>query len=893
MSIIGKTLAHYQITSELGKGGMGEVYQATDTKLGRDVAIKVLPEEFAQDTDRVARFQREAKLLASLNHSNIAAIHGLEEVDSTNFLVMELVEGQTLDDRIKSGAIPVEDALKLALQIAEALEAAHEKGVIHRDLKPANIKVTPDGKVKVLDFGLAKALAGEKADLNLSNSPTLSVAATQQGVILGTAAYMSPEQARGKEVDKRADIWAFGVVLYEMLTGKQLFASDTVSDTLASVLTREPDFSILPADIHPNIGKLLRRCLQKDPEKRLRDAADASLEIEEAFDDPYFTKILPTEPPVRRRLRQILFGSLLLITGLVIGWGTGILKTPEPTIPSPMARLALGMPSQTHLFLESYSYPLNMALSQDGSRIAFIAQHGDGTSRLYLRSMDDPQAKVVPDSENATLPFFSPDGEWVAYCANNSLFKVSVEGPVPREIGKLPFSPRGAAWGADEIIYLGGANRGLYRMPANGGEAVEITHPDIDHGEQYHAWPDVMPDGKHLLFTAVRADGYDIGALSIKTGEWHILEQTDGAGQPRYLNSGHLVFFRGGGLFAAPFDVSSMAFSGPAVLVMENISWKFDAGLYVGRFYVSRSGSLLYLPASGNEEQSKLVLVDRSGTEEALPTPIGRYYSRPVFSPDGKQITYDRFVRKAVDVWTFDLERRTENRLTSQDDNIMPVWNSDGTRIIFSKFRSGTASFDLYWAPAIGGARPELLKELDNDQFGIDASRDGRFVAFGWQKPGTGEDIYLLHLDEGKATTPFLTELSGESFPAFSPDTRFLAYVSDRTGRSEIYVRSVSGNEDFVPISNGGGYSVRWSPVKDELFYLAGDKMMVVPFSTSSQFRAGKPEVVFQGHYNALFDVAPDGQHFLMVKPSEQEPVTHIQVFLNWFEKLKKRVKVD
>jgi serine/threonine protein kinase/Tol biopolymer transport system component len=894
MSMIGKALGTFTLKAQIGKGGMGEVYRAKDQKLGRDVAIKVLPEEFAKDADRVARFQREAKLLASLNHPNIAAIYGLEESNGTHFLVLELIEGDTLADRIKRGPVPVEESLKLALQIAEALEAAHEKGVIHRDLKPANIKVTPDGNVKVLDFGLAKAFAGDSEDMNLSNSPTLSVAATQQGVILGTAAYMSPEQARGKQVDKRTDIWAFGCVLFEMLTGQQTWTGDTVTDIIAAALAKDPDFSILPASIHSDVKKLLRRCLKKDPKKRLRDAADAAIEIEEALVASISSETGSAKPPIRRWRLELLFGTIILAIGLIAGWIVGILKAPERVAVSPVAQLAVVMPPETELLLTPGNFPLNMALSQDGRWIAFVAQKSAEEMQLYLRSIDNSEVHAIPGSENARLPFFSPDGKWVAYYMNNALFKASVDGLVPLKIGDLPFGPRGAAWGENEAIYLGGANRGLYRISANGGEAVEVTKPNLDQGEQYHAWPDALPDGKNVLFTSVRADGYSIGVLSLKTGECHILEQTEGAGQPHYLNSGHLVFFRKGGLFAAPFDSSLIALAGPDALVQEDVSWRFDAGLDLGYFSVSRSGSLLYLPASGTEEQSRLVMVDRSGNEEELPTPIGRYYGSLSFSPDMKQITYDFIQRKAVDIWTFDIERGTENRLTFQDDNIGPTWSSDGTQIVFSKFKRGVPSFDLYWAPADGSGRPEPLLLKGNDQFGADFSPDGRLIAFVESNPKTGYDIHILHLDEERSATPFIATPSNEEDPVFSPDGRFLAYTSDRTGRSEIYVQPLSGNKNITTISNDGGSAPEWSPRGDEIFYRSGDKMMAAKvLSTSPSFSAEKSQEIFQGSYGPYFDVAADGKHFLMLKPSKRPPISQIQVVLNWFEELKERVPVN
>jgi serine/threonine protein kinase len=614
MSMIGKTLAHYEITSRLGKGGMGEVYQAKDRKLGRDVAIKVLPEEFAKDADRVSRFQREAKLLASLNHPNIAAIYGLEESGGKNFLVLELVEGDTLADQIKKGPIPVEETLRLALQIAEALEAAHEKGVIHRDLKPANIKVTPDGKVKVLDFGLAKAFAPDR-EMNRSNSPTLthsptlSDMATRQGVILGTAAYMSPEQAKGKAVGRQADVWAFGVVLYEMLTGRQLFAADTALDTLARVLTNEPDLEIVPVRVRP----LLRRCLQKNPKERLRDIGDVKLELQEAIAGTNEVLVAPvTALEPQRRLRTILLWAASLALMATIAGLTGWQL--KPLLPRPIARFSCFLPADQTLISGTMQA---IAISPDSSRFVCATNKG-----LYLRSMDQLQGRIIPGTEGEVgNPLFSPDGQWVGFWSgrDKQLKKIPIGGGSPVTICVAERSCD-AFWGTDNFILFDGDDSRIMRASADGGtpeKILEIKEKD----DQFYA-PQLLPDGTNLLLTFGRI-GRDfdmkIAVQSLRSGTRKELFAGRSA---RYLNTGHLVYVQGGDLFAVPFDANSLKVTGGSVPMVQGV-----AGI-VARYAVSSSGALVYVQSAGGssgESKSILVWVDRNGKEEAIEAPPRAY----------------------------------------------------------------------------------------------------------------------------------------------------------------------------------------------------------------------------------------------------------------------------
>ena len=492
--MIGKTLSHYKVLEKIGQGGMGEVYRAEDTNLSREVAIKVLPEQFTQDPQRLARFEREAKLLASLNHPNIAAIYGLEEADGVRFLALELVPGETLAERVAKGPVPVEKALEVCRQIAEGVEAAHEKGVIHRDLKPANVKVTPEGKVKILDFGLAKAFEAEPAVTDISQSPTLTEEMTRAGVILGTAAYMSPEQAKGKPVDKRSDVFAFGYVLYELLTGKRAFEGERITETIAAVLKSEPGWETLPENTPWSIRTLLRRCLQKDVHRRKQHIDDARIEIEEALADPATASgtaaAMPTPKGWRRSIPLGLTALVALVMVVAVGTGVWILKPSAPAGGLAMARLTVALPPGQKLPDLSVSRP-PVALSPNGTKLAYVARQA-GTERLYLRALDSLEPNAISGSEGARDPFFSPNEQWVGFWANDVFFKVSVDGRVPVRIADVPIGMRGAAWGQDGTIILGGTNTGLHRVDAEGGVPLEITRPDSERGEQYHAWPEVL-----------------------------------------------------------------------------------------------------------------------------------------------------------------------------------------------------------------------------------------------------------------------------------------------------------------------------------------------------------------------------------------------------------------
>jgi serine/threonine protein kinase len=881
MSMIGKTLVHYEITAEIGRGGMGEVYQAKDTKLGRDVAIKVLPEEFALDTDRVARFQREAKLLASLNHPNIAAIYGLEESEGIHFLVMELIEGDTLGDRIQSGPIPVEEVLKLALQMAEALEAAHEKGVIHRDLKPANIKVTPDGKVKILDFGLAKAYVGDQGNVNLADSPTISVAATQQGVILGTAAYMSPEQARGKPVDKRADIWAFGCVLYEMLTGKSAFQGEDVSETLASVIKGDSNLSLLPANIHPRVREVITRCLQKEQKKRYGGIGEAQYEIEQVLADPSGVFVQPSliaKPKKKLQVGIPLVSAIAILCLIVAGVAGWYMK---PIEPHRITRFSHELPEGQEF---ENLYERVLEVSPDGRQIVYRTNEG-----LYLRSVDQLDARFLPGTQGAQKPFFSPDGQWIGFLSttDNQLKKIPISGGSPVKLtGVASFGS--CSWGVDDRIVYGEPGIGIMRVSSNGGtpEVIVEERASILH-------PQILPDEKSVLFTNISDYPGMVMVQSLETGERKELFQGHDA---KYLPTGHLVYELDSSIFAVPFDLDRLALTGGPISMIQGV---YREG--TPQYAVSDSGTLVYVPGTTGVSQQlgTLVWVDRSGKEEAIDAPPRPYVSAHL-SPDATRVALDIRDQKN-DIWIRDLDRKTLTRLTYDPAiDFGGIWSPDGTKVVYAN------QMNIYQRPADGSGSPELLTTIrERRGFPETFSPDGKHLLITGGLPST--DISLFSIDAGEAPKPLVASKFNEYNASISPDGRWMAYQSDKSGRFEIYVRPFPEvNALLCQISTEGGECPLWNKNGRELFYFQKPGIMVsVPLETGTSFKAGTPKVLFKGEYRSGFisgynrtqhSVTPDGQRFLMIKAAGAKagsaPPRQINVILNWFEELKQRVPV-
>ena len=739
---VGSRLAHYDVTALIGEGGMGQVYQATDTKLNRQVALKILPEAFAADPDRLARFQREAQVLASLNHPGIAAIYGIEEADDTRALVLELVEGPTLADRIAQGPIPVDEALPIAKQIAEALEAAHEQGVIHRDLKPANIKVREDGTVKVLDFGLAKALDPSHTG-DPSQSPTLTAAATQMGVIMGTAAYMSPEQAAGRPVDKRSDIWSFGVVFFEMLTGDRLFVGETVPHVLARVLDWEPDLGVLPEPTPAAVGRLLRRCLRKDRGERLHDIADARLEITDALTVPERDDVGIHQPGFWQRPAAAVIGALVLVSVAVLVT-LGVTDSNQGVVAEsgPTKYLPVAVPEGVSLTYDPEEP--GVTISPGGRHVVFVgASEGE---RLYLLDLERPEdATPIAGTEGARAPFVSPDGVWVAFEANNKLLKVNLNGGDAVELADVA-SFRGGTWSqdAESIYYTPVANGGLYRVSTDGGgEPEAISMPDRDGYDMEHEWPDILPGGGLLLYSSC-CWPERIMVLDLETGQRHQL--IENGFFPRYVSTGHILFARGGSLLAVRFDPVSLEVGTPEEVIGDLVT----GNDHPAEFAVSQSGDLVYLSGVSDSERV-LVRVDATGTAERLAADAYADPMRRSMSPNGQRLALSmrrgpgseaRANVSQTDVYLYDLVRGVFDRVTlDPHGDWTPVWRPDGRDVVFSSVRGGPA--DLYVRPVDRSAPAALLYASEFDKWPSSWSPDGTLLAFEQQDPVTGWDTWI------------------------------------------------------------------------------------------------------------------------------------------------------
>ena len=888
----GSRLGHYDVSSLLGEGGMGQVWQATDTQLNRQVALKILPDAFAADPDRLARFTREAQILASLNHPNIAAIYGIEEAEGTRALVLELVEGPTLADRISKGPIPLDETLPIAKQMAEALEAAHEAGVIHRDLKPANIKVREDGTVKVLDFGLAQAFQPDAGDLSVSASPTISLtaAATQMGMVIGTAAYMAPEQAKGLTVDKRADIWAYGAVLFEMLTGKKLFDAGDVSEMLASVLVKDPDISSIGHHVPAHIRSVVRQCLVKDPKERLRDIGDVRLAMKGAFEPKVSA---PTEPTVAPRLRlwqrptvAAVMAAVLIAVGIAGGLAVWSLARPAP-----QAVTRFEVPLRAGESFTGIGRHI-VAASPDGRHIVYATTDG-----LSLRSLDQVAPVLVAGTDgSAREPFFSADGQWIGFYAGGQLRKVATSGGAPVTLGEAN-NPWGVSWGTDDMILYGQGSDGIWRVPGTSGTPeVVITMED---GESAHG-PQMLPGGEWVLFT-LRPQGvglWDAAQIvmqSLVTGERVVL--IEGGRDARYVETGHLVYALNGVVFAVAFDRDARQVLGGPVPLVEGVR---DAPTITGavQFSVARNGSLVYVPGSaGSGNVVSLVWVGRDGDEERIPAPP-RAYDRPRVSPDGTRVAVDIADGDNTDVWIWDLARETLTQLTFDEGvDDFPLWTPDSARVVFRSRREGGG---LFWKAADGTGQVERLKEGLARPYAWAA--DGRLI---FQQ---AQDIGVLTM-EGERTVEMLLDAEfTEVDPALSPDGRWLAYLSMETGTPLIYVQPFPNIDDGQwNVSLSVGVDPVWSPDGRELFYRGRTDLMVAQIETEPTFSSRTPEPLFSlsgygigggAATGRRFDVAPDGDRFIVRKPgtagqtSDDEPFNGLIFVQNWHQELLERVPV-
>jgi hypothetical protein len=875
----GAPLGPYQIVASIGAGGMGDVYRARDTRLNRDVAIKVSGERFS------SRFEREARAVAALNHPNICTIHDV----GPNYLVMELVEGPTLADRIKQGALQLDEALRIARQIADALEAAHEKGIVHRDLKPANIKIKPDGKVKVLDFGLATQSGEGEAE---ETTATM----TAPGTILGTAPYMSPEQARGKPVDKRTDVWAFGAVLYEMLTGQQPFKGETVTDVLAAVVNTEPDWNKVPAKVQ----RLLRRCLEKDPEQRLRHIVD-------------FELLLADTGPARRRDNRLPWaGAAALLAIIAAGaWWVWRATRPVDRPLRPLMRLDLDLGPQAVA-----SQFTATAITPDGTRLVFPARSPDGKAMLAIRSLDDSKPTLLPGTENGKDPFFSPDGKWMGYFADGKMKKISLQGGTAAVLCDAP-NPHGASWADDGSIFAalerGGA---IERVPAAGGAPQTITK--LKGGELSHRWPQVLPGSDAILLTTspytVAIENSSIAVMSLKSQQTKILVR--GAYFSHYLPSGdgtgHLVYIHEGVLFGAAFDPARLELRSAPVPLLGDLAGDPDSG--AGQLSFSRTGILVYRTGKTSTQRWPLWWLAGSGkTQPLIATP--RYSVAPRFSPDGRQVALVRIASQDSGVFVYDWQRDNMSRLVADTDtekNTEPTWSRDGKHILYS-FRSAS-EWGFRWIRADGSGETQSLLTSGNQLIPMIPYTffpDGRRLTYDQSNPGTGSDLWTVALDISDPDRPkpgkpelFLRTPNNERYPAASPDGRWIAYQSDESGRWEIYVRPFPGPGGKWQVSNTGGQFPVWSPTAHELFFQTLDsRIMVTEYQTAgSSFIPGRPRKwsdqplhEFGGFLN--YDLAPDGRRFVVIPElnaaAEEKGDVHVTFLLNFFDELRRKAPVS
>jgi serine/threonine protein kinase len=915
---------------------MGEVYRARDTKLQRDVALKILPDVMARDAQRMARFEREAQVLASLNHSNIASIYGLEESDGIRALVMELVEGETLAERLGRGAgaarprsgsvsgssglgtgtvqrdapqrsVSTEDALPIARQIAEALEYAHERGVIHRDLKPANVKITPEGTVKVLDFGLAKVLDPQdsSATMDVGNSPTLSAMATQAGVILGTAAYMSPEQAKGQRVDRRADIWAFGVVLYEMLSGRKAFDGETISDVLAAVIRAEPEWTSLPEATPPAVQNLIRRCLIKDPKQRLRDIGDARIAIDETISG---TMVSPVEThgqeahtttgaqagsTYRRSLLQLVLPWVTIATTLGMVAFAVVYFTRSQVSPSTVRALISAPEKVTFTFDGSSGGPV---LSPDGKRLVFPATDSSGKQALWVRPMDSLTAQRLEGTDGATYPFWSPDSHYLGFFQDGKLKKIDVTGGPPVLLCDAP-DARGGAWSNKGVIVfapqvLAG---GLSSVPAAGGMPSPVATHKGSGGAYSNRWPEFLPDGKHFLYLSgdLSAPGTNklgvyVGAVG--TNEEKFLLQADS--DALYAPPGYLLFLRGDTLMAQRFDAGSQKLEGEVFPVAEHVG--SPSQFRLGLFSVSRTGLLIFTSSGAGSTGGQLVWVDANGKEMNKVGPPGVFFPR--LSPDGKRAAYGATAGSgSPNLWLMDLERGVQTRFTfNSGGDIGPVWSPDSTRVVYTSVRKG--NYDLYVKNASGAGSANLLLHSDDLKIPSDWSRDGRYIAYDQQdsKGKTKYDLWVVPLNGDHKPFAYLQTPFNEGTGMFSPDGHWMAYESDQSGRSEIYLSPFPAGGSKWQVSQGGGVQPIWSRDGSKLYYVSpGGKLMVASIKENGPAVAiGTPQELFQIQLQdptaggQSYAVAPDGKRFL-VDQAGQGASPPLTLVTNWTEIVK------
>jgi serine/threonine protein kinase len=866
----GKRIGHYEVLSFLGAGGMGEVYRGLDTRLKREVAIKILTAEWARDADQVHRFKREAELLATLNHPRIAQIYGFEEAGETACLILELVEGETLADEIKRGPVELGRALQIALQITEALEAAHEREIIHRDLKPANIKITPDGNVKVLDFGLAKAIAPAGDNALESQSPTFVSEVSMPGVILGTAAYMSPEQAKGHRVDRRSDVWAFACVLYEMLAGQRAFSGESIVEILSAVLRSEPDWVALPESTPPAITSLLKRCLQKDRTRRMRDIVDARFQIEELQPAPAGAVQDRTSSPQRKsRERFWWIGALaiLLITVAALALRNRQSQAPQ----APEMRLQIVTPDEA-----SNS---SFALSPDGRKLVFLSQ-----GQFWLRPLNSEKADPLPGTENGGTLFWSPDSRSFAFSATDHLKRFDLDLNLARSIaGALGTGARSGSWSSGGNLLVGapGDLMPLYSLPATGGSAVPATR--IESGQTTQAYPRFLPDGRHFLYFARTADSQGIYVASLDSQETHKLFDSDSSAV--FAPPDQILFARRGALLAQRLDLQTLRPVGETVSLSAEVFVDNSVGSSSVRAVLAASasmdGSVAY---RARGEQTQLAWVDRAGRVTAFIPGTEQVDVRQLddvnIAPGGRAAAFTKTLNGNKDIWLIDLEGGVPRRFTLNEVwDGDPVWSPDGKQIVFSSLRKGF--LDLYQKPVNEAGMETPLIESREGKMVHDWSQDGRYVLYQSSNPQTSDDIWALPLFGERKQVPVVQTPSLECCAHFSPDGRAIAYQSWETGRSEVYVQAFMRPAVKQRISLEGGVAVRWRADGKEVFFRAADgRLMSVPITREGEtLKAGNPVSLFRLQ-SPVYSPSPDGQRFLV--GVIKEPAAPITILLNW-----------
>jgi serine/threonine protein kinase/Tol biopolymer transport system component len=873
----GQSVGPYRVVEKIGEGGMGEVFRAHDARLKRDAALKVLPASAIGAAEKRRRFEREAQVLAALDHPFIARVYGVELDGDEPIIVMELVDGETLADRLRRGALPIEDAISIALQLCDGLEAAHERNVIHRDLKPANIKIRPDGTIKILDFGIARVLSTDTV-VDTANSPTMLGGSTDAGIILGTAAYMSPEQARGRVVDKRADIWAFGCILYEMLVGTAVFTGESTTDILADVVKADPDWAKLPAATPQHLIEVLKRCLQKNPKDRLRDVADARYAIEHAPPAHHVVQTSRHERPSWPRALAWFVAGAAVAAALMIA----LPLRRQNTAPADPVHSTIVLPSNTSLALSRGSA---VALSPDGRLLAFSGRAA-GKTQLYLRALDQFEAKPLAGTDEAANPFFSPDGRWIGFFANEKLKKVSINGGAPVTVADA-LNPRGHAWSVDDNIFVTASNNsGIGRVDARGGKLEPFTR--LEQGELSHRWPSLLPDGT-LLFSVWNDNGWELSRVAAQgeDGKHRMLVEA-GGGYPRYIRDtdgkGFLVYGRSEGLLAAPLDERTISLTGQALPIIDGILTNLSGGAH---FDLSRSGTLAYVPGDFAESTRDLVWIGRDGQPVADAQTFAGLTRTYDVSPDNTKVLRN----SGGDVWADEFGSTRTTRLTSSPEqgNFGGIWSPDGRAVSFA--RGLATNVDIIYRT--GDGKEQQLTSSPGSKAPTSISPDGRHVLYYQFDAVSLSDIWVVEIANPQPR-PWLKTPANESFAKFSPDGRWIAYRSNESGRFEIYVRSFAGDGAPIRISTDGAVSPSWAPQTNELFYRElGGRIMAVTFRSGDRFEAEKPRALFDAtRYENTFSASPDGQKFaLMPLLSSELTSTRINLVQNFLTELRQRVR--